>query len=37
MDDHIATALGVITNRNVEQYPEALPLCKFYLKIHLTI
>lgn len=28
MDDHVAAALGVITNKNAEEYSQALPLCK---------
>jgi hypothetical protein len=27
MDDHIASALGVITHKNVNLMPEVMPLC----------
>jgi hypothetical protein len=28
MDDHIASAIGVITHERTDQLPEVLPLCK---------
>jgi len=28
LDDHIASALGVISHKRSDQIPEALPLCK---------
>lgn len=36
MDDHVATALGVITEKKTEHYPQALPLCIIFINFFLN-